>query len=504
VKKTFLKGFIAVLASLFSAFSLPPFNHWYLLVLGLIALSLLLKNKFKYSLVFLALFFLIYFFISLFFLSYFSWPGFIIVCLFETILFSILLLGLSILQLISSNSFLFALSFASLISLAEFVKDSVPFGGLPLGSMALSLATSPFKYLATLGGSTFVIFIMSLVAGLIGQSINLFSKKKFIIPSTLFIVAILIALTQLPLSKSANNLKQTGSFSAVLVQGGGQVGLHAVTQGDPEAVFLRQVYETEKISPKKKFNLILWPEDTVALSGPIKHSQKIPIIESLAKFYKSYLLTGVTIPVGQYYFYNQAIEFSPNGSIVGKYEKIHRVPFGEYIPYRSFFSHFGPTNLVPRDAIPGQKPGVLLTPFAKLGVMISFEVFFGNLARDDVNSGANVLVVPTNTASYKTSQVPSQELAADRLRAIETGRTLIQASPVGYSDAISKDGNVIKISPLKKPYLISVNVDLFEGKTIYDKIGKNFFALCYLLIYMLCICFGFVVKVFQKHRLNQK
>ena len=104
--------------------------------------------------------------------------------------------------------------------------------------------------------------------------------------------------------------------------------------------------------------------------------------------------------------------WGPDGHIVGVFEKVHRVPFGEYVPDRSFFAHFADLSGVPPDAVPGHGTGLMRTPAGPLGVLVSFEVFYAGRSHASVRAGAELLAVPTNTSSYSTSQVPTQEVAA--------------------------------------------------------------------------------------------
>jgi apolipoprotein N-acyltransferase len=241
---------------------------------------------------------------------------------------------------------------------------------------------------------------------------------------------------------------------------GGQVG-----------VFSRHLRLTETIHPGP--SLVLWPEDVVALSGPLAGSPKAAALAAQALRLHATVLAGVTEPVGSTRFLNEVVAWSPSGRIIGRYEKVHRVPFGEYVPDRAFFSHLVSLADVPRDAIPGHGPGFLRTPAGPLGIMISYEVFFSSRSRPAVAAGAEVLLVPTNTASYTTSQIPTQELAASRLRAVEEGRNLVQVSPTGFSAFVSPSGTVSQRSNLGKPALIEATVPLRRGETIFQRLGPH-------------------------------
>ena len=135
--------------------------------------------------------------------------------------------------------------------------------------------------------------------------------------------------------------------------------------------------------------------------------------------------------------------FSPAGKLVARFEKVHRVPFGEYIPYRGFFKHLADLSSVPLDAIPGHGNGVLHTPAGPLGTLVSYEVFYAERGPVATRAGAQLLVDPTNTSSYLTSQVPTQEIAAARIQAIAEGRDVVQAAPTGFSAVIDHRGRVL-------------------------------------------------------------
>jgi apolipoprotein N-acyltransferase len=179
----------------------------------------------------------------------------------------------------------------------------------------------------------------------------------------------------------------------------------------------------------------------------------------------------VTEPAPGPHFLNEIVAFGPDGLVVDHYEKVHRVPFGEYVPDRGLFSRLANLSGVPLDAVPGHGDGVLHTPAAALGAMVSYEVFFPARARIPVRAGAELLVVPTNTSSYATTQVPAQEVAASRLRAIEEGRDLVQAAPAGYSAVIDNDGVVHALSTLSRRQVLLRDVALRRGLTVYGRLG---------------------------------
>ncbi len=182
-------------------------------------------------------------------------------------------------------------------------------------------------------------------------------------------------------------------------------------------------------------------------------------------------MAGVTEPAGRSGFLNEIVAWGPSGRIVSEFEKVHRVPFGEYVPDRSFFAHFADLSAVPLDAVPGHASGLLRTPAGPLGTLVSFEVFYASRSRTSVRAGAELLIVPTNTSSYSTAQVPTQEVAADVIQAVETGRDLVQAAPTGYSSVVTNRGGVVQRSVLSRRQVLSATVALRRGFTLYDHLG---------------------------------
>ena len=127
----------------------------------------------------------------------------------------------------------------------------------------------------------------------------------------------------------------------------------------------------------------------------------------------------------------------PSGHIVGVFEKVHRVPFGEYVPFRSFFSHFANLSGVPVDAVPGHGTGLMRTPAGPLGLLVSFEIFYAGRSHESVRAGAELLAVPTNTSSYSTSQVPTP---GDRGRHRPGRRDRARPGP-GRPDRVQRGGH---------------------------------------------------------------
>ena len=211
----------------------------------------------------------------------------------------------------------------------------------------------------------------------------------------------------------------------------------------------------------------------MSLATPIDGTQTEKQLEALAVSLHATLVVGVTETVSSQSFRNEIVAFSPTGRLVARFEKVHRVPFGEYVPFRGFFKHLASLSSVPLDAIPGHGNGVLHTPAGPLGTLVSYEVFYAERGWVATRAGAQLLIDPTNTSSYLTSQVPTQEIAAARLQAISEGRDVVQAAPTGFSAVVDHRGRVLARTDLAVRAVIVRDVELRRGRTLYERVGDS-------------------------------
>ena len=264
-----------------------------------------------------------------------------------------------------------------------------------------------------------------------------------------------------------------GTVTTAAVQGGGARGFRK-SQIDPSVVLAAQMSATrllEQLDHGTSPQLVLWPEDVVSLDTPLSESPEQSVLSDLARTLHTTLVVGVTETISTTAFRNEVVAWGPDGTLVSRFEKVHRVPFGEYVPYRSFFAHLGNLSSVPLDAVPGTGTGLMPTPAAPLGAMVSYEVFYADRGRSSVRDGAQLLIVPTNTSSYATAQVPTQEIAASEIQAVQQGRDLLQAAPTGYSAAITNRGVLLHRSVLGARQVVMATLSRRDGWTLYVRYG---------------------------------
>ncbi len=408
-----------------------------------------------------------------------------------------------------------AVGLAGAMVLFEAVRDTWPFGGLPIGGVALGQAAGPIGGAARLGGPLLVVglvwlggaglgLLVSAIAGFVSnggaegrepigwralaEHAAALSGRETVTPGGVVTfrpwpvgsparwgVACIAAVVAVAgwAAVAPDGGPALSSIRVASVQGGGVRGLRKA-QVNTTTVFDAQLAATAEIPAHDRGRpptLVLWPEDVVSLDGQLTLSPVNPQLGALASTLRATLVVGVTETISATAFRNEAVAYSPSARLVARFEKVHRVPFGEYVPYRGFFSHIANLSAVPQDAIPGHGDGVLHTPVGPLGTMISYEVFYAGRGWVATRAGARLLIVPTNTASYSTSQVPSQEEAADRLQAIDEGRDLVQAATTGYSTFVNNRGDVLEHTTLGQRQVLVVDAALRSGRTIYERVG---------------------------------
>ena len=386
----------------------------------------------------------------------FSLPGYVAATLLEA---AILAAGMAVVPA-ARPGWRRAVGFPAALVLVETVRGAWPFGGLPISGLDLGQVGGPLVGAARLGGRLLLVGLV----GVGGVALAEAARRRWRAALAGAGVVVLLAAA----GAVAPQGRPDGRISVAAVQGGGPRGVRAVER-DPGPVFDNQVAETAAV--RGHVDLVLWPEDVVDVDTAVVGTPEAGQLADLARSLRSTVIAGVVEGVGEDQFRNAAVVWGPDGSMLGRYDKAHRVPFGEYAPGRSILGALVDLSALPRDAIPGHGPPTLDTPVGRLGVAISYEVFFGDRTRAAARDGGRLLLVPTNASSYRNAQVPAQEVAAARLRAVETGRWVVQAAPTGYSAIVDQHGRVRARSGLGNPAVLQADVGLRTGSTVFVTLG---------------------------------
>ncbi|MGC1512386.1 MAG: apolipoprotein N-acyltransferase [Acidimicrobiales bacterium] len=371
---------------------------------------------------------------------------------------------------------------ASLV-LVDASRSAWPFGGTPIALFSQTQIGGPLAQVARLGGGLAVTAMVGVV-GVVGVCLAALTTRrtgadrpKAAGPAvaglgTAVVIGVCLAATFAP------NGRSIGDIRVSMVQGGGERGTRAVTTDSRDVV---RAHVTASAKVPKGVDLVLWPEDVLENDGALDGSDMDRGMGALARRFDAPLAAGV-FEVYDRHNRNAAVAWDAKGVVTGRYEKNQRVPFGEYVPFRSLIASIVDVSAIPNDAIAGKGPAILRTSAADLGVVICYEVFFSRRTRAAMDEGAELLYVPTNANSYTTTQMPALELGAARLRAIETGRYVLQVAPTGFSAFIDPDGDVVSRTDLGAQAVLTDQVQRRTGSTLYTRTGDGPIVVLALLI----------------------
>lgn len=227
-------------------------------------------------------------------------------------------------------------------------------------------------------------------------------------------------------------------------------------------------------------DLVVWPETATPFylfhDQPLSDILRTAVREADTAFLvgsPSFRLRGEAVD-----YYNTAFLLGPDGGPRGRYDKVHLVPFGEYVPLQRFLPFVGKMVAQVGDFKPGLPGATLDWDGRRLGVQICYEIIFPRLAREMTATGAELLVNVTNDAWFARTGAPYQHFAMAALRAVENRRALVRAANTGISGVVDPAGRVTVSTDLFVDAAFSAEVPLLDGTTVYGRIGDLFALAC--------------------------
>ena len=273
------------------------------------------------------------------------------------------------------------------------------------------------------------------------------------------------------------------------------------SQKFPE-IFRKYIRLTLKAAQEKP-DLIVWPETTVRgqiLTGAWTNYHNM-LIQMMNSHGDIPMLIGATDPNSLGDIYNRVISLSSDGEILGKYAKMHLVPFGEYVPLSDFlpnfvqFLPFEPGKSVEILPITKSGEGKDIKDSVKIGTSICFESAFPNHFRKFVKKGANVMGILTNDAWFVGTAFPELHLAMAPFRAVENRIDVFRCANGGYTCTIDKLGRISSsfVTPDNDSDYVIAGISLFDGRqTIYTRYGDWFPILS---IFVTLLIFSFKIEI---------
>jgi apolipoprotein N-acyltransferase len=364
----------------------------------------------------------------------------------------------------------------------ELVRAHHPIGGFPWGLLALSQHDAgPLLPLArVVGGFGLAALIVAVnlavafwVQALLAPSgVSGRGRWFALVGLPLLVAGLLGARLAVPAAPAPS-----GPPLDVAVVQAGLRGGHGLAQGQTTAqVFANHVRLTETIAltPGDPPDLVVWGEGA-ADADPLASPDRLDEVARAATAARAPILLGATTWVDETHRATEALLFTPGGQLADRYQKRRLVPFGEFVPLGGVLGRLIPATRegVPYDKVSGERLEPLLVDGVRVGPLICWESAYPGDARQLTRDGAQVLLIMTNNASFGTGAGPRQHLAAGQLRAVETGRTIVQAAVTGISTVIGPAGVARSQTGLYQETVLRASVLPRSGKTPYVRHGRT-------------------------------
>lgn len=348
----------------------------------------------------------------------------------------------------------------------EAVASVFPFGGFAWGRLAHSQAEGPLAHWAAWVGFSGLTFLLAwfsalLVAVAIERRVGMLRRGILVAGAS----TALLVWPAVPIAT-------TGTISVAAVQGDSDSGLFArFDQGQ----ILQDHYDATRplFDQDLDLDVVVWPENASDLD-PLRSEYAASVLDVVSDRLDAPVVAG-TITVDGAETFNSVLLWRAGEGAVDQYDKVHPVPFAEYLPARDFFYPLAPRlfDLVPRDYSFGQRDTVVDLDGVIAGISICYDIVDDDLLARQIDEGAQLLLAPTNNADFGVSDQSVQQLAIARLRAIESGRALVNASTVGASAIVLPDGSTLDSLPLFEPGTMVQEVPLSDTVTPAHALGRT-------------------------------
>lgn len=249
-----------------------------------------------------------------------------------------------------------------------------------------------------------------------------------------------------------------------------------------------------------KPDLVVWPETATPFYFLRERVNTPKIIQGVRSLKTNFLIGSPAFErrSSTVDYYNSAYLIDSRGKVVGRYDKAHLVPFGEYVPLKKWLPFIGKIVAAVGDFKPGQAGKTLAWGKFHLGVQICYEMIFPEFSRQTVNNGADLLVNITNDAWYGRSSAPYQLFFMSVFRAVENRRSVVRAANTGISGFIGPTGFILTSTPIFEDEATSRSIPLLKMRTTYGRWGDWFPVMC--CAWVLCLLAITRLFDFKKNR----
>ncbi|MDP7361563.1 MAG: apolipoprotein N-acyltransferase [Candidatus Latescibacteria bacterium] len=362
------------------------------------------------------------------------------------------------------------------------------FTGFPWALLGYSQYQSttmlPIAALTGVHGLTFTLVAANVaLAQLLGPRREGWALAALLVPSLMGLVGVRLFV---------DRPEPMGSHRVGIVQGSVEQGAkwQTVSLTETTGIHLRLARQLDRTEP---LDLVVFPETAFPFrfDHPSYEIHRRWLAELAQELQTSLLVgsLGSASESGDRGLFNRAFLIDRAGEVINFADKVHLVPFGEYLPLKWIFGYLDELTAESGAFDPGQvehkvlqlrqKDGVEPSPFA---VFICYESIFPQIARQQTLAGAQFLINTTNDGWFGTTSAPAQHLSMAVLRAVENGRAVVRAANTGISCFIDAQGGITKPTSLFEKTAIQGTVGLNSHLTPYTRLGDLVVAVSALLL----------------------
>jgi apolipoprotein N-acyltransferase len=451
---------LCVLSSLLLILSFPVFNFWLLAWFGFVPLFFVLRDKSRLQAFLLSYITGVIFWLGIvYWLVHVTLPGMILMVMYLALYFGLFGLIFAFSYLLPTTYYLLFIPSAWVI--LEYIRSHL-LTGFPWALLGYSQYLNlPAIQVADITGAWGVSFLVMMVNVAIYGAVRQKQKKPlftihYLLPFSLLFLSLGYGFYSLRNTQYA----QRNTLRISVIQG--NIPQELKWERGARGTIMEKYLDLTRRAAREDPDLLIWPEAAL----PVVLEDEPAYFESVRDFTKKIqrpLLLGAVTRREDSYF-NSALLVSQRGELLGRYDKLHLVPFGEYIPLRNtlrfletvvpigdisrgreytIFQIQSPKSLpVPASPAGGRQAGKVQNGFA---VLICFEDLFPELSRQFAKKGALFLVNITNDAWFKKTSAPYQHLQASVFRAVENRLPLVRAANTGVSGFIAASGEIISL-----------------------------------------------------------
>ena len=453
---------VAVVAGLALGLSWQPYGYWPLLLVGIPALTLLVRGaRLRRSFALGYVFGLAMLVVAISWIHVLGiWVAVALIA-FEALFFGVLAVTLTLV----SRLRLWPLAAACCWVLVEFAYARIPFGGFGWTRIGYAAVDTPlagfFPVVGVVGVSFLVALLGQLVAWVVLTAYALRRRPVAVLARaevrpllvgvglTLVLVLVGVGLRGFQVEPAAG---QTGSVNVGIVQGN-VPGRGIEAMGRARSVTDNHLSQTVDLMTRSRVGLVprpdflLWPENSTDID-PLRDAVTNQVVQAATRVAGVPILVGAVMSgPGPDERQTSALWWDPERGVLARYDKRNLVPFGEWIPFRSQLLPILPIlSQTGAQSVPGTSPGVLTVTAAdrqiKVGDVICFELAYDQTVYETMTGGAEVLMVQSNNATYGGTGQIEQQFAITRARAMETRREVAVATTNSVSGFIDRDGRV--------------------------------------------------------------